>query len=224
MRRARAVDAVVVGGAITANFRRVDRCVTRWFGFDAGRRCKGGSTSGRSNRGSTGSLEDRFRDRESTRPVRQPDRPDGACCFVHAVLRKRVSLPITFALLLSFLLSPVVRVLVRLRIPPPLGAGLIILAILGVLGSGAFGLSGSIRDWAATAPQTFATAETKLGKLIRPLQRASIRPSRSRTPQARQPAAAREPRSRRKSWFRGRAWLPARSARPSGRSRACSKY
>ncbi len=82
-------------------------------------------------------------------------------------------LPIVFALLLSFLLSPVVRVLARFRIPAPLGAGLIILAILGLLGSGAFGLSGSVRDWAATAPQTLATAEAKLDKIIRPIQRAS---------------------------------------------------
>lgn len=82
-------------------------------------------------------------------------------------------LPIVFAVLLSFLLSPVVRALTRIRIPPPLGAGIIILVILGILGSGAFGLSGSVRDWAATAPQTLAMAEAKLNKIIRPIQRAS---------------------------------------------------
>src|SRR4029079_18012160 len=48
--------------------------------------------------------------------------------------------PIVFAILLNFLLSPVVRWLARLRIPSPLGAAIIILGILGVLGSGAFGL------------------------------------------------------------------------------------
>lgn len=82
-------------------------------------------------------------------------------------------LPIVFALLLSLLLSPVVRWLARFRIPPPLGAGVVILAILGVLGSGAFGLSGSVREWAATAPATLATAEVRLGRIVRPLQRAS---------------------------------------------------
>ncbi|MGI8508206.1 MAG: AI-2E family transporter [Gemmatimonadaceae bacterium] len=82
-------------------------------------------------------------------------------------------LPIVFALLLSFLFSPVVRALARFRIPPPLGAGIIILAILGLLGSGAFGLSGSVKTWAATAPQTLATAEARLSKIIRPIQRAS---------------------------------------------------
>jgi predicted PurR-regulated permease PerM len=82
-------------------------------------------------------------------------------------------LPIVFAVLLSFLFSPVVRWLSRFRIPPPLGAGLLILALLGLLGSGAFGLSGAVSDWAKTAPETLKTAEVKLAKIIKPFQRAS---------------------------------------------------
>ncbi len=82
-------------------------------------------------------------------------------------------LPIVFAVLLNFLISPVVRWFARFRIPPPLGAGVIILALLGLLSSGAFGLSGAIRDWAATAPATLKTAEAKLSKIIKPLQSAS---------------------------------------------------
>ena len=82
-------------------------------------------------------------------------------------------LPIVFALLLNFLLSPVVRGLARFRVPAALGSGLIVLAILGVVGSGAFGLSGAVRDWAAAAPRTLATAEAKLSTILKPLQRAS---------------------------------------------------
>ena len=82
-------------------------------------------------------------------------------------------LPIVFAVLLSFLLSPVVRWLARFRIPPPLGAGFLILALLGLLGSGAFGLSGAVSEWAKTAPETLKVAEAKLGKIIKPFQRAS---------------------------------------------------
>lgn len=82
-------------------------------------------------------------------------------------------LPIVFAILLDFLLSPIVRALSRLRVPPPVSAGIIILGIIGVLASGAFGLSGSVRDWAAAAPQTVAIAEKKLEGFIRPIQRAS---------------------------------------------------
>ncbi|MEO7085890.1 MAG: AI-2E family transporter [Gemmatimonadaceae bacterium] len=82
-------------------------------------------------------------------------------------------LPIVYAILLNFLLSPVVRWLARFRIKPPIGSALVILAILGVLGSGAFKLSSAVREWAETAPATLVTAEQKLGKYIRPLQRAS---------------------------------------------------
>ena len=81
--------------------------------------------------------------------------------------------PIVFAVLLNLLLSPVVRWLTRLRIPSPLGAAVIILAILGVLGSGAFGLSGSVVAWAASAPETLKTADAKLAKIIKPFRNAS---------------------------------------------------
>src|SRR3954464_14368145 len=51
-------------------------------------------------------------------------------------------LPIVFALLLNFLLSPVVRWFTRFRIPPPISAAVVILGILALLGTGVFGLSG----------------------------------------------------------------------------------
>lgn len=82
-------------------------------------------------------------------------------------------LPIVFAVLLDFLLSPLVRALARIRIPPPVSAGLIILAIIGVLASGTFGLAGSVRDWAAAAPATLEKAEERLSGLITPIRSAS---------------------------------------------------
>ncbi|MGI8508108.1 MAG: AI-2E family transporter [Gemmatimonadaceae bacterium] len=80
-------------------------------------------------------------------------------------------LPITFAVLLSYLLSPVVRTLARLHIPPPLGALIIILALVAIVGMGGYELSGPVEGWAVSAPQTLATAELKLSKLIRPIER-----------------------------------------------------
>ncbi len=82
-------------------------------------------------------------------------------------------LPIVFAVLLNFLFSPVVRWFARFRVPPAIGAGVVIIGILALLGTGAFGLSGAVRDWATTAPATLKTAEAKLNKIIRPIQRAS---------------------------------------------------
>ena len=59
--------------------------------------------------------------------------------FVLAVLytlyfARAFLLPIVLAVLLDFLLSPLIRALKRLRIPEPLGAALVVLALLGVLG------------------------------------------------------------------------------------------
>ena len=56
--------------------------------------------------------------------------------LLHPVLRRSFFLPIVLALLLSFLLSPVVRALNRLRIPNGLGAVLVVFGLLGGLGVG----------------------------------------------------------------------------------------
>ena len=45
-------------------------------------------------------------------------------------------LPIVLAVLLDFLLSPLVRALRRIGLPEPAGAGLVVLGLLGMLGLG----------------------------------------------------------------------------------------
>lgn len=80
-------------------------------------------------------------------------------------------LPISFALLLSFLLSPLVRALARVHIKPPLGAGIVLLGLLGLLGLGVYELSAPVQSWAAKAPATMAAVQEKLRKLRRPLER-----------------------------------------------------
>jgi len=80
-------------------------------------------------------------------------------------------LPIFFALLLSFLLSPLVRILARFRIAPPLGSAVVLLALLGVLALATYELAGPVQSWAAKAPGTMAAVQRKLTKLRRPLER-----------------------------------------------------
>jgi predicted PurR-regulated permease PerM len=82
-------------------------------------------------------------------------------------------LPIVVALLLSFLFSPVVRALARFKIRPPVGAALVIAGLLGTVGFVGYELAGPVESWAASAPQTLATAQGKLRELLRPLERAS---------------------------------------------------
>jgi predicted PurR-regulated permease PerM len=80
-------------------------------------------------------------------------------------------LPIVFAVLLDFLLSPAVRTLVRWRVPLPLAAGLVLVALLGVGGLCVYDLSGPVQTWAENAPETLATAQSRLRRLLKPLQR-----------------------------------------------------
>jgi predicted PurR-regulated permease PerM len=80
-------------------------------------------------------------------------------------------LPLVLAGLLSLLLSPAVRALKRLRIPEPLGAGLVLLTVLGSVGFGIYQLSGPAVDWVQRAPQSLRAAEVKLRDIRRSVQR-----------------------------------------------------
>jgi len=82
-------------------------------------------------------------------------------------------LPIAFALLLNFLFSPVVRSLARFHVRPPLGAAVVVLGLLGLTGLGVYELASPVQELASSAPQTLASAQGKLRKLLRPLERVS---------------------------------------------------
>jgi predicted PurR-regulated permease PerM len=78
--------------------------------------------------------------------------------------------PIVFALLLNFLLSPLIRRLLRLHIKPPVSAAIVVLLLVVGLGEAAYQLTGPAQRWAMTAPQSFARAQGKLRTIIRPVQ------------------------------------------------------
>ncbi len=79
-------------------------------------------------------------------------------------------LPIVLAVLLDFLLSPLIRTLKRLRIPEPVSAGLVILALLGTVGFGAYSLAGPARQWVARAPEGLRHVQARLSELRRPVE------------------------------------------------------
>lgn len=79
-------------------------------------------------------------------------------------------LPIVLALLLSFLLSPVVRALKKLHIPHAMGATLVIFALLGSLGLGIYELAGPAYEWAQQAPRQLRRLERKLAEIKKPVQ------------------------------------------------------
>jgi predicted PurR-regulated permease PerM len=82
-------------------------------------------------------------------------------------------LPIVLAVLLDFLLSPLIRALKRLRIPEPLGAALVIVALLGAVGGAAYGLATPAQEWVAKLPGSVQEAEERLAKLRQPVEEVS---------------------------------------------------
>jgi predicted PurR-regulated permease PerM len=79
-------------------------------------------------------------------------------------------LPIVLAVLLDFLLSPLVRILKRARLPEPAGAALVLLALLGAVGFAGYSLASPAREWMAKAPQTLAKVQSRLSDLRRPVE------------------------------------------------------
>src|SRR5688572_30261557 len=81
-------------------------------------------------------------------------------------------LPIVLSILLNLLLSPVVVLLRRhVRIPEPLGAGVVIVIFLGVLGFGIYRLTPVASAWVARAPESLATLQRRIQPLRQPVEK-----------------------------------------------------
>src|SRR5437763_105476 len=81
-------------------------------------------------------------------------------------LAREFLIPIAFALLLNFLLSPLVRRVLRWGINPPVSAAIVVVLLISAVAEGIYQLSGPAQRWAVTAPQSFARAEHKLRTII----------------------------------------------------------
>ena len=79
-----------------------------------------------------------------------------------AYLARSFLLPIVVAMLAYLLLVPAVRALKRLRIPEALGAALILIPLLGVVGVTAYQLSAPAADWVTRAPEIMKELEVRL--------------------------------------------------------------
>src|SRR3982074_1217297 len=77
--------------------------------------------------------------------------------FMRAIL-----LPLVLALLLSYLLVPLVRVLAKSRLPPPLGAAIVLLGLMGAIGYGVSFLSEPAAAWIEKAPYSLHQLQQKL--------------------------------------------------------------
>ena len=80
-----------------------------------------------------------------------------------------VAIPFAFAVLLKLLLQPGVRQLQRLRVPQPLGAIIMILVALHLLGGAVYLLAAPAAGWAQRAPESLPRLEQRLSALKVPI-------------------------------------------------------
>ncbi len=113
-------------------------------------------------------------------PARHPRNPMNVAVmglFVIAVLYtvyfgRDVLLPIALALILSFVLRPLVRGLYRLHVPEGIGAAIMVLLVFGLVGLGIYTLTGPATAWVDRLPRVMVELEFKLGDIREGLERA----------------------------------------------------
>lgn len=92
-------------------------------------------------------------------------------CFYTLYFARSVFLPIVVAILLNFLLAPLVRALKKIHIPESISALLVILVFLGSIGYGFYSLSGPANEWLTKGPQNFSEISSKIEILKKPIEK-----------------------------------------------------
>lgn len=85
-------------------------------------------------------------------------------------LARELILPIVAALILSLVFLPLVRGMRKIFIPVPLGAGLVVLALMAGFVGVAYNLSEPAAKWLEKAPQSLKTIDRKLRKVAGSMQ------------------------------------------------------
>jgi predicted PurR-regulated permease PerM len=86
--------------------------------------------------------------------------------FMRALL-----LPLVLALLLSYLLAPLVRLFGRVRMSAPFGAAIVLLSLVGALVCGVLRLAEPVAGWLEKAPYSLHQLEQKILPLKRPMEK-----------------------------------------------------
>ncbi len=92
-------------------------------------------------------------------------------CLYTMHIAKAILLPIAIAILLDFLFSPAVRWLRKRRIREPLGAALIMMSLLVLVGGATSALSGPAATWIAKAPATISQIQKRVKQISAPFAR-----------------------------------------------------
>jgi predicted PurR-regulated permease PerM len=84
-------------------------------------------------------------------------------------IARALLMPIILAILFSLLLSPIVGWLRKLRLPEPVGAALVMVALVSGIVFAIYTLAEPAAQWLDKAPESLSTAESKLRKLKQPV-------------------------------------------------------
>jgi predicted PurR-regulated permease PerM len=109
--------------------------------------------------------------------------------FYTMYFMRSLLLPLVLALLLSYLLRPIVRAGARFHIPPPLGAAIILLSFFGLIGYAVSFLAAPAAGWLEKAPYSLQQFQSKMIPLRGPMQnvaKASGELEKITTPEAQQ--------------------------------------
>jgi predicted PurR-regulated permease PerM len=88
-------------------------------------------------------------------------------------LGRELFVPIALALFLNALLRPLVRRLQIHRIPPPVSAAVVVLALLGMVVGSVMVISKPAEAWMVNAPTRLHDAQVRLRALVKPFQKVS---------------------------------------------------
>ncbi len=89
--------------------------------------------------------------------------------FYTLYFARALILPFTLALLLNFLLRPIVRALKTVKIPELAGSALVLIVLLGSAGYGMIRLATPAAEWIDKLPESIHQIESKVGFLRKPL-------------------------------------------------------
>jgi predicted PurR-regulated permease PerM len=92
-------------------------------------------------------------------------------CLYTVAFAQPFLLPLTVAFMLHFLLIPVVRLLKRLHVPEPVGAALVVAALVGSLSLAVYALSWPASEWMAKAPESLRRIEERAQTVLKPIRR-----------------------------------------------------
>jgi predicted PurR-regulated permease PerM len=91
--------------------------------------------------------------------------------FYTTYFMRAILLPLVLAVMLSYLLRPVVRALVRLKIPPYVSSALVLISLLAIIGYGVSSLATPAADWLEKAPYSLQQLQHKLLPLRQPMEK-----------------------------------------------------